>query len=438
MKRKFYLMTLIFTFLIISNRLIAQDYWQKTYPYGAWFNSGVDVQETSDGGFIFLGNALWPGTSQTRIARLLKITPLGDIQWEKDYELSIVDWVSSVRETSDGGFVISGSLNGGVSIIKTNINGDTLFTRIFQCCGSTGPVFIRIFPNGDYLLGGEKQSQGNNIPFLIRANQSGDMLWSKDILNTVTFNATINDIEIINDNEFIYSYNDVIPHLTGADGNGETLWTNSYYNSENGNLLGFTVSGDGKFATAGYTSDTTEINPFIAEVNISGDFLWSQLPTPMHCQATSIEIIPDGYIVGMTSAFPQDSAKAYFYKIGMTGEEIWKTSFPARAGGPFIVYPTTDGGFIGAGTLNSEMMLIKTDALGEITSSHNQDAFPAWEIFPNPASDIIELTFGIGLTRLPDLNGCPWMVNYSEELHWNKELPTISFQQFPLLPGFIC
>ena len=89
MKRKLYIMTLVFTILLISNRLIAQDYWQKTYPYGAWFNSGVDVQETSDGGFIFLGNALWPGTSQTRIARLLKITPTGDIQWEKGYDFCL-------------------------------------------------------------------------------------------------------------------------------------------------------------------------------------------------------------------------------------------------------------------------------------------------------------------------------------------------------------
>ena len=134
----------------------------------------------------------------------------------------------------------------------------------------------------------------------------------------------------------------------------------------------------------------------------------------------------------MTSAFPQDSAKAYFYKIGMTGEEIWKTSFPARAGGPFLVYPTTDGGFIGAGTLNSEMMLIKTDDLGEITSSHHQDAFPAWEIFPNPASDIIELTFGIGLSEATrfewlSLDGQLLGRTSLEQGTTNYQLSTVSF-----------
>ena len=400
MKRN-HLTTAILMALLNTISLNAQDYWQKTYPNGVNYGNVVDVQETSDGSFVFLGNDQWPGTSQTKIIRLLKITSSGDIQWGRHYLLDITDYFTSLRLTSDGGYALAGRYFNAPSLIKTDINGDTLFKVQYLNNPEYAPSFVRLFTNGDYLLAGSKNVPTGTLPFLMRIDPNGDVLWSKDILDTITNNSYIVDIEIINDNEFVYLYNDEFPQLAASDSNGVVLWTTGFYNSENIRLNAFTSSGDNTFVTAGYTSDSTGDKPFMAEINIAGDILWSKEAQLSDCQANSIETAPDGYIVGMSCFFSMDSTISYFYKIDMTGDKLWKRSYPGLIK---VAYPTSDGGYIGCGLLDNNMMLIKTNALGEITSNNDPDDLPVLNIFPNPASDHLELKFGNGLSEVTRLD----------------------------------
>ena len=55
------------------------------------------------------------------------------IEWTKRYDFSFLDdygWC--VQQTNDSGYIISGWVLGYCLLIKTDINGDTLWTRMYK------------------------------------------------------------------------------------------------------------------------------------------------------------------------------------------------------------------------------------------------------------------------------------------------------------------
>ena len=410
MKTKFYLFILALSgtwCLIIPKIAVAQSYWQKNYPVEITQGIGHDVQETPDGGFIFAGEIDYDLGAIIHKARLVKVDADGNMQWEKTYQTPDQGSYSgalSVRVTPDGGYAFAGFSYGQVFFVRTDANGDTLFTRTFATDLLERCYVVRLFPNGDYLLGCGTQGFEGELPFLMRLNPNGDLLWRKDILTLSFATTAIKDIEIINDDEFVYLFNENFPRLTGADGSGETLWTTNYAISKYDQINGFVISGDGEFTLAGFATGIIGFNPAISKANNSGNVYWTNFLNPLTYQATSVERIPDGFIAGISASWSSgDTTKVYFSKINAAGGEVWNTAYPGDANS-FVAYPTTDGGFIGAGTLNGTMMLVKTDGSGEITTgNHDPDAFPTLDIFPNPASDFVELKFGSGLSEVTRL-----------------------------------
>ncbi|UCC40638.1 MAG: hypothetical protein JSV96_04110, partial [Candidatus Aminicenantes bacterium] len=80
--------------------------WQRTY--GGRLNDGGGIQETSDGGYIVagatesFGAGHWDGW-------ILKLTSSGDIEWQRTYGGTEWDGVGSIQETSNGGYIVTGS-----------------------------------------------------------------------------------------------------------------------------------------------------------------------------------------------------------------------------------------------------------------------------------------------------------------------------------------
>jgi hypothetical protein len=84
--------------------------WQRTYLGSA---SADSIQQTSDGGFILVGD----GQPACQICFsppfgvwVVKLTALGNITWQQVYSRGITNFASSVSQTSDGGFVVAGTV----------------------------------------------------------------------------------------------------------------------------------------------------------------------------------------------------------------------------------------------------------------------------------------------------------------------------------------
>jgi hypothetical protein len=108
--------------------------WTTTLP-GAKFNS---IIQASDNGYIAVGTKEWGGMNQFSDLCLAKINDSGVIEWVKNYGMygstRGCNEGHSVTQVHDGGYVAAGySIPGeGIYIIRTDINGDSLWTKFIE------------------------------------------------------------------------------------------------------------------------------------------------------------------------------------------------------------------------------------------------------------------------------------------------------------------
>jgi hypothetical protein len=104
-----------------SNQTVQQtsapcEQWNRTFG-GAGYDSGNEVQQTSDGGYIIIGFTDSYGVD-VRDVWLIKTDKKGNEEWNKTFGGAGDDRALSVEHTSDGGYIITGvtySYGGGGS-----------------------------------------------------------------------------------------------------------------------------------------------------------------------------------------------------------------------------------------------------------------------------------------------------------------------------------
>ena len=130
---------LLLPFLFISVISFGQG-WEKTFG-GGDRDYGKSVQQTADGGYIITGAFGLLGNGDSDVY-LIKTDSQGDTLWTKTFGGSYDDYGNSVQQTSDGGYIVAGFFDEGVWtggcelgdgwILKLNQNGDTLWTKKFD------------------------------------------------------------------------------------------------------------------------------------------------------------------------------------------------------------------------------------------------------------------------------------------------------------------
>jgi hypothetical protein len=256
--------------------------WCKTYGDGV----GQCLIETSDSCYVIVGHSNhWNGSD----LRLIKANSDGDTIWTKTYgDISHHDFGYSIRQTADEGFIIVGStasLGAGeqdVWLLKTDEYGDTLWTRTFG--GDTTDVgqCIQLTKDGGFIIVGTTMSYGteHGDVWLIKTNPNGDTLWTR------TYGDTANDggryviqtadsgyaiVGFTNSENPLWDFGDV--WFIKTDPDGDTLWTNTFragYAHCDGRCVIETY--DGYLISA--RNITTEIFGDLIKTDFSGDTLW--------------------------------------------------------------------------------------------------------------------------------------------------------------------
>ncbi len=134
--------------------------WENIYHYAGMEGYGFVVQWTSDGGSIIAGNLrLNTGDSKYNII-LIKIDSNGNMQWNNYFGGENDDTAVSLQQTSDGGYIILGDTysygngNRDLWLIKTDANGDMIWNKTFGETTYDSGRDVKQTSDGGYIVAG--------------------------------------------------------------------------------------------------------------------------------------------------------------------------------------------------------------------------------------------------------------------------------------------
>jgi hypothetical protein len=131
---------------------------------------GYGVCSTSDGGYIVTGYINGTGQWTAGDLWLLKTDANGDTLWAKVYGTGGEDFGFDVYETPDGGYVIAGRYANDMWLLRTDASGDTIWTMKYGGSGVESALALSMTSDGGYIIGGYTGSFGNgaNDVYLIK------------------------------------------------------------------------------------------------------------------------------------------------------------------------------------------------------------------------------------------------------------------------------
>jgi hypothetical protein len=141
------------------------------------------VQQTIDGGFVISGTITGPLTISND-PFLLKIDSSGVVKWGKSYLGMANETCNDLFATRDGGYILTGQSQGAsftTYVIKTDSTGDTLWTRIYIAPSACGGFSIRQTNDDKFILLGNTDITGTDTTkiFLIKIDMNGDTIWTR-------------------------------------------------------------------------------------------------------------------------------------------------------------------------------------------------------------------------------------------------------------------
>jgi len=233
-----------FDYLAVKLNSIGDTLWTKTYG-GIGDEESYAMQQTADGGFIFAGIDSSSGLGSYNIY-LVKTNSLGDTLWTKSYGGNQADFAQAVQQTADGGYIVAGYTssfgagNNDVYLLKTDASGNLTWSKTYGGVNGDYAFAVKQTTDGGYILSGITSSfgispYGNiNDVYVLKTDASGTLTWSK----TYGQNGDDWSYGILQTNDGGYALtgftntdsttalSDV--YLIKTDANGDTLFTKSY------------------------------------------------------------------------------------------------------------------------------------------------------------------------------------------------------------------
>lgn len=358
---------------------------------------GTYVDQTNDGGYIIAGytysnNGDVSENHGVSDYWVVKLNGSGEMEWEKSFGGSGVEFALTVQQTSDGGYIVGGWSNsedgdigeshGGIDawVLKLDGSGEIQWEKSLG--GSDQDTVYSIFQTNDggYILAGYSDSNdgdvsghhgptGDLIPdyWIVKLDSSGSLEWQKSL-----------------------------------GGNGYDQAQSVRQTSDNGYIVaGYSDSNDGDVSGNHGVYDV-----WVVKLNNSGSIEWQKSLGGSDYDITSsvMETADGGYLIAASSGSDDGDVTGHhgngdfwIVKLDSAGNLNWQECFGGSGGeSAFSAQQTTDNGFIISGFTASDdgdvtghhgggdywVVKLGPDLMGVKDLSDN-----SINIFPNPVID---------------------------------------------------
>jgi len=329
-------------FWAIKTDANGEEVWSAVYGGdGQEFVSGGT--KTNDGGYILVGSTNSYGVGGDDVY-IVKTDAEGNKLWTKTYGTDEMDYANDVQQTTDGGYIIAGAVNGYQDgyLIRTDANGDSLWTRVFG--GPLTEEFFSVKQTGDggFIVSGKNMSEGagDYDVWLVKVDADGEEQWSKVFggeKKDQGFSVSITD----DAGYFIVGYTESFAHADEdsdmywikTNDNGDTLWTKSFGDiMDDGGLSGLQTE-DGGLVAAGYMYVSGEqLNYYLVKMTEDGTV---DINT-MTVVEDDIKVFPNPVVDRTTIEFPNPNAALFSLTITDINGRIVKRD-ASIAGNKFVV-----------------------------------------------------------------------------------------------------
>lgn len=364
---------LLLSLLLISSFGFGQEpviEWQKSLG-GTGTDKAETIKQTTDGGYVVAGYSLSndedvTGNNGFYDYWIVKLDSSGNITWQKSLGGTNQDQAYSIQQTTDGGYIVAG--------ITWSNDGDV-----------TG-------------------HHGMFDSWIVKLNASGDITWQKSLGGSyrdeaysiqqttdggyiVAGNSYSNDGDVTGNNG-TYDY-----WIIKLDDSGNITWQKSLGGSVGDFAYSIKQTADGGYIVAGrsdsndgdvtgHHGSTSYSDAWIVKLDASGNIIWQKsLGGSGVDEAYSIEQTTNGsYIVaGHTESTDGDvignsgGVKYWVIKLDASGNIIWQKPLSLNNSNWSVaesIKQTADGGYVVTGYNNDgdfDFSVVKLDTSGNIT-----------------------------------------------------------------------
>jgi hypothetical protein len=357
----------------LVNPLKAETYiWRRTF--GGHGNDGAySIIQTADNGYAIVGYTTSFGAGGADFW-LVKLTPEGDMQWNKTYGGAAEDQSKCVIQTIDGGYVLIGFKSSFWWLLKVDAFGEIQWEKTYDFYSPSsleGPeALIKTTDGGYAITGRSKDNIGNWNIILLKIDSQGNSQWNK----TYGTGWASSLIQLSDDSYVIAGYTSSYGDgsldfwLLKTDSAGVPQWNKTYGGTENDYARVVVQTMDAGYLLAGKKESAPALAyAWVVKTDSAGNIQWNKTygETEYNWVHSAIMTTDGGYaMAGKTGGL---DGNVWLVKTDIIGNVEWVQTYDGY--GATRVIQTTDGGYALSGitsSYNQDFLVLKTDASGII------------------------------------------------------------------------
>jgi hypothetical protein len=398
-----------YDYYLIKTNSLGDTTWTKTYGT-ADDELLCSAQQTADGGYV-LGGTAYNYSNYNQFIYVVKTTSTGSLSWSKTYFLMKYTWTTSVQQTQDGGFIVSGycdSVAGPTPyqysfLMKLDASGNITWNKIYLINGYCSiQSQVKELSTGGYVMtGGCENANSTNDVMVIRTDAAGNIWWVK-AFDTGNYEFGFDIVQASNGDFVLIGETEsqttgVEMYVLRISNLGALVWSKKYNNINYGIYpRSIIADANGNFFIAGFKYSTADGSGFVSKIDQSGQLLSTSIyGLNVFCGFTSSDFTSDGGMV-MAGAIsyattPTDSGSLYVVKVDGNGNSGCNQTTFAFATINQVTATTTPTVILSNGIapqniatlVGSGCMIMDGCSVGIEERENNSDA----KVFPNPFSE---------------------------------------------------